>query len=64
MSTSLGPQDPLDAPTDPVSPWNIANYLTVARLLLVPVFLVALLGVIEESSSHSLDKASSKQSSP
>ena len=26
-----------------VSPWNIANYLTVLRLLLVPVFLVLLL---------------------
>jgi CDP-diacylglycerol---glycerol-3-phosphate 3-phosphatidyltransferase len=30
------------APT--VSPWNIANYLTVLRLLLVPVFLVLLIG--------------------
>ena len=30
--------------TEPrVSPWNIANYLTVLRLLLVPVFLVLLL---------------------
>jgi CDP-diacylglycerol--glycerol-3-phosphate 3-phosphatidyltransferase len=27
-----------------VSPWNIANYLTVLRLLLVPVFVVLLLG--------------------
>ena len=27
-----------------VSPWNIANYLTVLRLALVPVFLVLLLG--------------------
>ena len=27
----------------PVSPWNLANYLTVLRLLLVPVFLVLLL---------------------
>ncbi len=27
-----------------VSPWNVANYLTVLRLLLVPVFVVALLG--------------------
>lgn len=44
MSTSLGPGDPLAAPVDPVSPWNIANYLTVLRLLLVPVFLVLLLG--------------------
>ena len=33
--TMTGPQT--------VSPWNIANYLTVARLLLVPVFLVLLL---------------------
>ncbi len=43
MSTSLGPGDPLVAPVDPVSPWNVANYLTVLRLLLVPVFLVLLL---------------------
>ncbi len=28
----------------PVSPWNIANALTVLRLLLVPVFVVLLLG--------------------
>ena len=27
-----------------VSPWNLANYLTVLRLLLVPVFLLLLLG--------------------
>ena len=27
-----------------VSPWNLANYLTVLRLLLVPVFVVLLLG--------------------
>ena len=33
--TMTGPQQ--------VSPWNIANYLTVLRLLLVPVFLVVLL---------------------
>ncbi len=31
----------MTAPT--VSPWNLANYLTVLRLLLVPVFLVLLL---------------------
>jgi len=43
LSTSLGPGDPLVAPVDPVSPWNVANYLTVLRLLLVPVFLVLLL---------------------
>jgi CDP-diacylglycerol--glycerol-3-phosphate 3-phosphatidyltransferase len=30
-------------PTPRVSPWNLANYLTVLRLLLVPVFLVLLL---------------------
>ena len=30
--------------TPAVSPWNIANYLTVLRLLLVPVFVVLLLG--------------------
>ncbi len=43
MSTNLGPGDPLATTPDPVSPWNIANYLTVLRLLLVPVFLFALL---------------------
>ena len=43
MSTSLGPGDPLVTPVDLVSPWNVANYLTVLRLLLVPVFLVLLL---------------------
>ncbi len=44
MSTNLGPGDPMAAVSTAVSPWNIANYLTVARLLLVPVFLVLLLG--------------------
>jgi CDP-diacylglycerol---glycerol-3-phosphate 3-phosphatidyltransferase len=34
--------DPIAAPPDPVSAWNIANALTVFRLLLVPVFLIAL----------------------
>jgi CDP-diacylglycerol--glycerol-3-phosphate 3-phosphatidyltransferase len=34
--------DPIAAPTDPVSAWNLANALTVLRLVLVPVFLVAL----------------------
>jgi CDP-diacylglycerol--glycerol-3-phosphate 3-phosphatidyltransferase len=43
VSTNLGPGDPLVAPVDPVSPWNVANYLTVLRLALVPVFLVLLL---------------------
>ena len=32
------------APTPGVSSWNLANYLTVLRLALVPVFLVLLLG--------------------
>jgi CDP-diacylglycerol---glycerol-3-phosphate 3-phosphatidyltransferase len=34
--------DPIAAPPDPVSAWNLANALTVFRLALVPVFLVAL----------------------
>jgi CDP-diacylglycerol--glycerol-3-phosphate 3-phosphatidyltransferase len=34
--------DPISDPPDPVSAWNLANALTVFRLLLVPVFLVAL----------------------
>jgi CDP-diacylglycerol--glycerol-3-phosphate 3-phosphatidyltransferase len=34
--------DPIAAPPDPVSAWNMANALTVLRLVLVPVFLVAL----------------------
>jgi CDP-diacylglycerol--glycerol-3-phosphate 3-phosphatidyltransferase len=34
--------DPMAATPDPVSAWNLANALTVFRLLLVPVFLVAL----------------------
>jgi CDP-diacylglycerol--glycerol-3-phosphate 3-phosphatidyltransferase len=34
--------DPLADPASPVSAWNLANGLTVFRLLLVPVFLVAL----------------------
>ena len=34
--------DPIAAAPDPVSAWNIANALTVFRLLLVPVFLIAL----------------------
>jgi CDP-diacylglycerol--glycerol-3-phosphate 3-phosphatidyltransferase len=44
MSTNLGPGDPMAAPVAAVSAWNVANYLTVVRLLLVPVFLVTLLG--------------------
>ncbi len=44
VSTSLGPRDPLTSSEAPVSAWNIANYLTVLRLLLVPLFLVLLLG--------------------
>jgi CDP-diacylglycerol--glycerol-3-phosphate 3-phosphatidyltransferase len=34
--------DPIAAIPDPVSAWNLANALTVFRLVLVPVFLVAL----------------------
>jgi CDP-diacylglycerol--glycerol-3-phosphate 3-phosphatidyltransferase len=44
MSTTQGPGDPLTAPVAPrVSNLNIANQLTILRLLLVPVFAVALL---------------------
>jgi CDP-diacylglycerol--glycerol-3-phosphate 3-phosphatidyltransferase len=35
--------DPIADPASPVSAWNLANGLTVFRLVLVPVFLVALL---------------------
>ncbi len=34
--------DPVDPATPPVSAWNIANALTVARLLVVPAFIVFL----------------------
>jgi len=34
--------DPIGDPASPASAWNIANALTVFRLVLVPVFLVAL----------------------
>jgi CDP-diacylglycerol--glycerol-3-phosphate 3-phosphatidyltransferase len=34
--------DPMTAPPNEVSAWNLANALTVFRLVLVPVFLVAL----------------------
>ena len=37
------PPDPLADPASSVSAWNIANALTVFRLLLVPVFLVVLM---------------------
>lgn len=43
MSTAQGPGDPLADPASHVSAWNIANALTVFRLLLVPVFLALLL---------------------
>ena len=43
MSTSQGPGDPLTAPVARVSNLNIANQLTILRLLLMPVFAVALL---------------------
>jgi CDP-diacylglycerol---glycerol-3-phosphate 3-phosphatidyltransferase len=34
--------DPITVPPDPVSAWNVANGLTIFRLAMVPVFLVAL----------------------
>ena len=37
----VGP-DPIADPPSPVSAWNIANYLTVARLVFVPLMLIAL----------------------
>ena len=44
MSTAREPDDPLADPVAPrVSSWNIANQLTVLRMLLVPVFGWALL---------------------
>jgi CDP-diacylglycerol--glycerol-3-phosphate 3-phosphatidyltransferase len=44
VSTVHGPADPLAHPVTPrASSWNVANYLTVLRLLLVPVFGWALL---------------------
>ena len=36
------PVDPIASAPDPVSAWNIANGLTVLRLLLVPAFAVVL----------------------
>ena len=35
-------EDPIGTPPSPVSAWNVANALTVFRLVLVPVFVVAL----------------------
>ena len=43
MSTTQGPGDPATAPVAHVSNFNIANQLTVLRLVLVPVFLFCLL---------------------
>ena len=52
MSTTQGPGDPLTAPvTAQVSNLNIANQLTILRLLLVPVFAVALLWDHGDSSA-------------
>lgn len=42
MKTRPLPDDPIAAPLSPVSAWNLANALTVFRLLLVPVFIAAL----------------------
>ncbi|HWH29455.1 MAG TPA: CDP-diacylglycerol--glycerol-3-phosphate 3-phosphatidyltransferase [Mycobacteriales bacterium] len=50
MSTTREPDDPLADPVAPrVSSWNVANQLTVLRLLLVPVFGWALL--VDDGSS-------------
>ena len=38
MTTPPVPVDPVAATSDSVSAWNIANGLTVLRLILVPVF--------------------------
>ena len=43
MSTAAGPRDPLADPSSPASTLNIANALTILRLLLVPVFAMLLL---------------------
>jgi len=43
VSTAAGPRDPLADPSSPASTLNIANALTVLRLLLVPVFAMLLL---------------------
>jgi CDP-diacylglycerol--glycerol-3-phosphate 3-phosphatidyltransferase len=43
VSTAQGPGDPATAAVSPVSNFNIANQLTVLRLVLVPVFLGCLL---------------------
>jgi CDP-diacylglycerol--glycerol-3-phosphate 3-phosphatidyltransferase len=52
VSTTQGPGDPLTAPVAArVSNLNIANQLTILRLLLVPVFAVALLWDEGESTS-------------
>ena len=42
MNSKSLPVDPIAAVPDPVSAWNVANGLTVLRLLLVPVFAVIL----------------------
>ncbi len=52
MSTATGPGDAAADPVARVSSWNIANYLTVLRLLLVPVFAVLLLA--EDGTSQTL----------
>ncbi len=42
MKTRPLPDDPIADPPSPVSAWNIANGLTVLRLALVPLFVLAL----------------------
>jgi CDP-diacylglycerol---glycerol-3-phosphate 3-phosphatidyltransferase len=46
-----GRPDPAGVPVTGTSPWNLPNAITVARLLLVPVFVVALVQVGESSPS-------------
>jgi CDP-diacylglycerol--glycerol-3-phosphate 3-phosphatidyltransferase len=49
VSTAQGPGDPATAPVAHVSNFNIANQLTVLRLVLVPVFVICL--VYDEGDS-------------
>jgi CDP-diacylglycerol--glycerol-3-phosphate 3-phosphatidyltransferase len=52
VSTATGPGDAAADPVARVSAWNVANYLTVLRLLLVPVFTALLLA--EDGDSEGL----------
>jgi CDP-diacylglycerol--glycerol-3-phosphate 3-phosphatidyltransferase len=52
VSTTQGPGDPATAPVARVSNLNVANQLTVLRLVLVPVFLLCLLYEDGESKGY------------